>query len=385
MGGTGRAGLLRLAIGVVLVVTGVLLLVVPTFDLRAVTVAVVASLVVLAGVALVLAPWGVRLWRDLESERSLRIRETERAEIAAHLHDSVLQTLALIQRRPGDAAEVARLARAQERDLRDWIYGADRVTDGPVTTPARGGARSVRGGRGRGSRSGRSDPGRRRTVRRRHRRRSFWRCARHSSTPRGMGAPESRCTWSAAPEMVEAFVRDRGPGFDLDTVPQDRFGVRRSIIDRMARHGGQAVVRAAQGGGTEVALTLPRAGGSPRHQNLAEPRTRASRHERARLLVDDHPMVRTGVRAELAEVGARATPGQRTTAASRWWARRPTSTARCCRSAACVLTSCCWTCTCQVVTAAEEPRCFGVAPASPRNPVRPCGSWHSRSRTQPRT
>ena len=87
-----------------------------------------AALAVLGGVGLVLAPWGLRLWRDLDAERAARVREAERADIAAHLHDSVLQTLALIQRRSGDPGEVARLARAQERDLRGWLYGAARPT-----------------------------------------------------------------------------------------------------------------------------------------------------------------------------------------------------------------------------------------------------------------
>ena len=259
VGGTGRAGLLRLGVGVVLVVTGVLLLVVPTFDLRAVTVAVVASLVVLAGVALVLAPWGVRLWRDLESERALRVRETERAEIAAHLHDSVLQTLALIQRRPGDAAEVARLARAQERDLRDWIYGADRVADGPVTTlreAVRAVCAEVEDAEGVPVEvilvgDATSDDATAAMVL--ALREALLNAVRHGRT--GVSV-----YLECGPQLVEAFVRDRGPGFDLDTVPQDRLGVRRSIIDRMDRHGGRAQLRAAPGGGTEVALTLPRDG-----------------------------------------------------------------------------------------------------------------------------
>lgn len=88
---------------------------------------------VLAGVALVFAPWAVKYWRELETERAGRIRERERAEIAAHLHDSVLQTLALIQNRAGSEQDVVRLARAQERELRRWLYADDPRAPGQLS------------------------------------------------------------------------------------------------------------------------------------------------------------------------------------------------------------------------------------------------------------
>src|SRR5699024_3378212 len=90
---------------------------------------VLAGLVVLAGAALVLAPWWLRLWRELVAERAARARESERADIAAHLHDSVLQTLSLIRSRAHNPDTVQRLARAQERELRDWLY-SDRPEPG---------------------------------------------------------------------------------------------------------------------------------------------------------------------------------------------------------------------------------------------------------------
>ena len=101
--------MLRVVAGLVIVLIGVLLVVVQRTDLASAGRALTAAIAVLGGTALVLAPWGVRLWRDLDAERAARVRETERAEIAAHLHDSVLQTLALIQRNSGDAAQVARV------------------------------------------------------------------------------------------------------------------------------------------------------------------------------------------------------------------------------------------------------------------------------------
>ena len=115
-------GWARLAAGLALVVAGVLVMVSGSGSWEQTWLALLASVAVLGGVALVLLPWGLKFWRDLETERAGRVRATERAEIAAHLHDSVLQTLALIQRRAGNEHDVVRLARAQERELRGWLY-----------------------------------------------------------------------------------------------------------------------------------------------------------------------------------------------------------------------------------------------------------------------
>jgi phage shock protein PspC (stress-responsive transcriptional regulator) len=117
-----RAGLLRLGIGIALATIGVVVLATQGRGLAGLWEVGIPAVAVLAGAALVAAPWGVRLWGDLRAEQAQRSRATERADIAAHLHDSVLQTLALIQRKAGDSAEVVRLARAQERELRGWLY-----------------------------------------------------------------------------------------------------------------------------------------------------------------------------------------------------------------------------------------------------------------------
>ncbi len=123
---TTPAGMLRLIGGLLLVTSGLIMLLAPTLSGEQLLLIAVAALAVLLGTGLVLGPWALRLWRDLEAERGLRARAQERSEIAAHLHDSVLHTLSLIQRRPGDADEVARLARAQERQLREWLYSSER-------------------------------------------------------------------------------------------------------------------------------------------------------------------------------------------------------------------------------------------------------------------
>jgi signal transduction histidine kinase len=252
-GGSARMGLVRLAGGVGLAVVGILLFVARGTRASDLVPVVVAALAVLLGVGLVLAPWGLRLWRDLERERALRVREVERAEIAAHLHDSVLQTLALIQRKPGDANEVARLARAQERELRDWLYAGSPAGAESLQAAVRDVVAEVEDAHGVpvdlvvvGDRP--TDQAARALVQ--ALREALLNAVRHGK------APVSAYVESSA-EGVSAFVRDRGAGFAIDEVPSDRLGVRESIIGRMARHGGHAEVRRVEAGGTEVRLELP--------------------------------------------------------------------------------------------------------------------------------
>ena len=121
-GATRAEGVARLAAGLVLVMVGLLILVSGSLSWEFTWPVLLATAAVFGGVALVLAPWGLKFWKDLEAERAARVRETQRAEIAAHLHDSVLQTLALIQNRAASEQDVVRLARAQERELRRWLY-----------------------------------------------------------------------------------------------------------------------------------------------------------------------------------------------------------------------------------------------------------------------
>ena len=249
----------RIAVGLVLALVGVVLWSTPSYTPSAVFATGLAALVMVAGVVLVLAPWGLRLWRGLEEERALRIRESERAEIAAHLHDSVLQTLALIQRRSHDADQVSRLARSQERELREWLYGApDATADGtPSTLVAR--VRQLCG-------EVEDDEGvpvevvvvgpdlpldPAATSLTEALREALRNAVRH-------GKVGVSVFLETSPTLVECFVRDRGPGFDLTQVPADRLGVRESILGRMERAGGSGQVRAAPGGGTEVTLRLPR-------------------------------------------------------------------------------------------------------------------------------
>ena len=213
---------------------------------------VLPVLVILVAAAIILAPWWIRLVRGLADERAERIRSQERADVAAHLHDSVLQTLALVQKRADDPREVAALARRQERELRAWLNN----------TPARGGLPGRRAGSG-GGRGGSRPP---RADRGRDRRRRAARGAGRRAGGRGAGGagervqvrgPEPIALYAeVTDDRVEVFVRDRGPGFAVDDVPNDRRGVRDSIVGRMERHGGRATVHSTPGHGTEVELVI---------------------------------------------------------------------------------------------------------------------------------
>jgi len=241
---------IRSAGATVLLATGLLLLASNDWRPEAMTAIVAVGMMVL-GLAVAVAPFIVRLWNELMRERSGRIREEQRAEIAAHLHDSVLQTLALIQNRAGASSDVARIARAQERELREWLFagdgapGADLVSELSedaatieVEYPARIDVVTV----------GESVPAHPSVVA--AAREAMLNAARH-------GGGEVSVYVEAAASAVDVFVRDRGPGIDLDALPADRLGVRESIIGRMQRAGGTATVQRGAGGvGTEVHLHL---------------------------------------------------------------------------------------------------------------------------------
>ena len=208
-------------------------------------------LVPLAGLLAVISSTLIPRWRDLAGERVRRIREEQRSEMAAHLHDSVLQTLALIQNRAGASSEAARLARAQERELRAWLYDGDAPADSDLATDLRdyaGGLELdypvrievVSAGLSTERASGELAAAAREAM---------LNAARHA-------AGEISVYIEGSATDVDVFIRDRGPGFRLDDVPSDRLGVRESIIGRMRRAGGTGTVRSGDGNGTEVHLRL---------------------------------------------------------------------------------------------------------------------------------
>ncbi|GAB3247489.1 ATP-binding protein [Arthrobacter pigmenti] len=243
-------GIVRIGAGLVLVIIGVLVMVSGAGRWELMWSSVLASLAVLAGVVLVLAPWGLKFWRDLEAERSGRIRESERSEIAAHLHDSVLQTLALIQNRAGHEQDVTRLARAQERELREWLYQDTGRDPGNLVAMIKAMAAEVEDDYGQAidvvavgdaPMTAKHD--------------ALVQAAREAMVNAARHAGAASVYVEADAGKTDVFVRDRGAGFVIDHIPDDRLGIRESIIGRMQRHGGSAIINSTADG-TEVCLSL---------------------------------------------------------------------------------------------------------------------------------
>jgi signal transduction histidine kinase/phage shock protein PspC (stress-responsive transcriptional regulator) len=250
--GTRGLRLTRLAFGFILAVIGLVVLVTRGRSLPAVWDSALATLAVLAGAVLIAAPWAVRLWTELRHEQEESARARERADIAAHLHDSVLQTLALIQRQAGDPVAVNQLARAQERELRSWLYAGPVGSTKALASAAAEAAHDVEDLHGIPidlvvTGDGPLDAHGQALVR--ALRESLLNAVRH-------GRPPVSAYVEIGPRGVEAFVRDHGDGFDLEDIPGDRLGVRESILGRMSRHGGTARVRRMDQG-TEIELVLP--------------------------------------------------------------------------------------------------------------------------------
>ncbi len=258
-----RALVARIAVGGVIVALGLGSLVASRHTTVVATVrSVIAINVVIVGVLVVFGPWWLRIARDLAVERRERVRNEERANMAATVHDSVLQTLALIQRAAGDQGEVTRLARAQERELRAWLFEgrspgsfksevstvsqAVSVIEGDVEASHRVAVDSVTVGDCELTPELRAllAAGREATV----------------NAAKWSGAPSVSFFVEVEAAQVSVFVRDRGRGFDPEVVDPDRQGIAESIRARMSRHGGTAVIRSAPGQGTEVELVMPRTG-----------------------------------------------------------------------------------------------------------------------------
>jgi signal transduction histidine kinase/phage shock protein PspC (stress-responsive transcriptional regulator) len=253
VGAGGFSSYARLTVGVGLLLSALVLFAVQTGQSGVARDVVVAGALGVAGLALVVGPWLFRLTGDLSEERAARVRSQERADMAAHLHDSVLQTLALIQKHAEDGRTVAMLARAQERDLRSWLYGDEQAGDTSVAGALRAVAAEVEDAHGVPVElvvvgdTVASDRSRALVLAARE---AMVNAARHSGSDRVDVYAE------CGDSTIEVFVRDRGRGFDEGSVPPDRLGVRNSIRDRMLRHGGTATIRTAPGAGTEVRLQV---------------------------------------------------------------------------------------------------------------------------------
>ena len=223
----------------------------------------VGSVLFVGGFLVLFAPWWVRTLRDLATERRERVRAEERADMAAHVHDSVLQTLSLIQKAADDPREVVRLARREERELRLWLFDPGRLGrrgDRPATLvdAVRAVEREVEDSYGVGVElivvgDCPVDDGivalvgvcREATV--------------NAAKWSGCGQVSVFVEVDVQAGTVSAFVRDLGSGFDPERVPEGRQGIARSMVERLSRVGGTVTVHSEPGGGTEVELVLPRA------------------------------------------------------------------------------------------------------------------------------
>ena len=245
----------RMIIGGGIMVAGLSLIVSSVDAFRGMGVAILAVLITGGGLTMLFGPWIWRLAADLSRERTDRIRSDERADVAAHLHDSVLQTLALIQR-ADDSRRMVTLARAQERELRTWLFerspdGADNrlstalaaiagrveaTYDIPVEVITAGDAvldshlEALVGAAGE----------------------AVTNAARHS------GATQISLYAETSPDSVDIWVSDQGKGFDTESVPPDRHGIVESIVGRARRHGGEVEITSEPGEGTEVHLRIER-------------------------------------------------------------------------------------------------------------------------------
>lgn len=253
----------RILGGTTLIVVGLGVVILARIDLNSLGSALLAVFVTLIGAGLLTVPLWLRTIRALNAERAARIRNEEREEIASHLHDSVLQTLALIQKQSESPQEVMRLARGQERELRKWLFsGGDtahsslaaalRTISGEVedqhgvkVTPVTVGDVTM----------GRLEGG----LSREHftallgaAREALVNAAKHS------GVSDIDLFAEAEADQVSVFVRDRGSGFDVDAVSPDRQGLSRSIRGRVERRGGEVEVRSTVGKGTEIRIRMPR-------------------------------------------------------------------------------------------------------------------------------
>jgi signal transduction histidine kinase len=246
----------RALLGAALVVGAALLFLLWNDAFGAARDVVLALVAVVVALGLILTPLWTRLGRSLAEERSARIRSQERAELAAHLHDSVLQTLALVQRRAEDPRAVAALARRQERELRAWLSGsAERDHRESLAAALEAAAAEVEEAHGVAVEVvtvGDAPLDAAAEALLAAAREALVNAAKFAAaTPIALYA-------EAGDARIHVFVRDRGPGFDLDAVPADRRGLRDSIVGRMERVGGRAIVTSSSGEGTEVELVVER-------------------------------------------------------------------------------------------------------------------------------
>ncbi len=254
----GVSAVVRIVAGVVVALGGLIAVAATSLSFGDAIRLLIIVVAVVGGITVVVAPSIARIGQDFDAERQERVRADERARMAAHLHDSVLQTLTLIQRNANDPQRTAQIARKQERELRGWLYGNEPTQ--PGTTRLEPALHEV-------ASKVEEDHGIKVEVVTVGDTADIDPAMIHGL----VGATQEAATNAAKhagvakidifaerkSNSIDVFVRDAGAGFDLSQIDEDRQGIRKSIIDRMERHGGHASIHSEHGAGTEVELHLP--------------------------------------------------------------------------------------------------------------------------------
>ena len=212
-----------------------------------------SGFIMIACIVLAVMPWANAMLQRLSREQALKEREEERADMTAHLHDGVLQTLALIQLHSEDPATVFTLARGHERELREWLYQERSTSDRSVSAGLKQIAAEVEDEHGKPIEVvtvGDAHPSAQTDALLDATRQALVNAVTHGSEPISLYCEATDTT-------VEVFVRDHGEGFDIDTIPPDRLGIRESIIGRIKRRGGTVEIVSRAGWGTEVRMHMP--------------------------------------------------------------------------------------------------------------------------------
>ncbi|MGA4669252.1 PspC domain-containing protein [Propionibacteriaceae bacterium Y1923] len=249
----GWTGITRMIVGGGMIVMAGSAVVASSVGLAQLPALLLLSGVIVGGIGLIAAPW-IHRWRlEMQSAREEKLLADARADMAAHLHDSVLQTLALIQRQADDPKAVAGLARRQERELRGWLYDDASPDDTHLAAALKRAGQEIEDERGVpievvcvGDTELTTDLSALVSAARE----AMMNAAKHS------GADKIDVYGEVEDDHVEVYVRDRGKGFDLAEVADDRQGVRASIIGRVERHGGRARITSAPGEGTNITLEM---------------------------------------------------------------------------------------------------------------------------------
>ncbi len=256
----GRGGFVfvRISVGLILIALAISMIGSDHLESDDMASAIWLGTLTLVGAFILAAPWLLRLRKKLDTAQREKLIADTRADMAAHLHDSVLQTLALIQRQAQDPKRVASLARRQERELRTWLYGQSQANSSfkEALNEAASEVDEARSVPIEVICVGDTSLDEKMQAMVQAAREAMMNAAKHS----GSSAIDVFADVESEGEQtkVQVFIRDRGRGFDMSAIAPDRMGVRGSIIDRMERHGGSAVVRSAPGEGTEIRLEMTR-------------------------------------------------------------------------------------------------------------------------------